>query len=128
MHTFVVPILGHERGLSASVIGAILGGFAVAATVIRLILPLLVGRLQEWQVITGAMLLTSLLLGIYPFTQEAWAMAVCSVLLGLSLGSVLSTGSAVASRLASREASQALPSGIDAAAWTSCSPSPRRRR
>jgi MFS family permease len=88
VHTFVVPILGHERGLSASVIGAILGGFAVAATVIRLILPLLVGRLQEWQIITGAMLLTSLLLGIYPFTQEAWAMAVCSVLLGLSLGSV----------------------------------------
>jgi hypothetical protein len=25
VHTFVVPILGHERGLSASVIGTILG-------------------------------------------------------------------------------------------------------
>ena len=88
VHTFVVPILGHERGLSASVIGSILGGFAVAATLIRLLLPLLVGRMHEWQVITGAMLLTSLLLGIYPFTQEAWAMAVCSILLGFSLGSV----------------------------------------
>jgi predicted MFS family arabinose efflux permease len=88
VHTFVVPILGHERGLSASVIGSILGGFAVAATLIRLMLPVLVGRLHEWQIITGAMLVTSMLLGIYPFTQQAWAMAVCSVLLGLSLGSV----------------------------------------
>ena len=29
VHTFVVPLLGHERGLSASVIGSILGAFAV---------------------------------------------------------------------------------------------------
>jgi predicted MFS family arabinose efflux permease len=31
VHTFVVPVLGHERGLSASVIGTILGAFAIAA-------------------------------------------------------------------------------------------------
>ena len=31
VHTFVLPVLGHERGLSASVIGSILGAFAVAA-------------------------------------------------------------------------------------------------
>ena len=35
VHTFVLPILGHERGLSASVIGSILGAFAIAAAVIR---------------------------------------------------------------------------------------------
>ena len=34
VHTFVVPVLGHERGLSASVIGAILGGFALAAAAV----------------------------------------------------------------------------------------------
>ena len=32
VHTFVVPVLGHERGLSATVIGSILGAFALAAT------------------------------------------------------------------------------------------------
>ena len=34
VHTFVVPIMGHERGLSASAIGSILGAFAIAAAII----------------------------------------------------------------------------------------------
>jgi len=88
VHTFVVPILGHERGLSASAIGSILGGFAIAAALIRMLLPFLAARLQEWQVITVAMLITSSLLAIYPWTHTAWTMGICSVLLGLSLGSV----------------------------------------
>jgi MFS family permease len=65
-----------------------LGGFAIAAALIRMLLPLLADRLQEWQVITAAMLVTSVLLGIYPWMQTAWTMGVCSVFLGLSLGSV----------------------------------------
>ncbi|NDF44766.1 MAG: MFS transporter [Betaproteobacteria bacterium] len=88
VHTFVVPILGHERDFSASAIGAILGGFAITATLIRISLPFIAARLQEWQVITGAMLSTAVLLGVYPLLQSAWAMGVCSALLGLSLGAV----------------------------------------
>jgi MFS family permease len=88
VHTFVVPILGHERDFSASAIGAILGGFAMTATLIRISLPFVAARLQEWQVITGAMLCTAVLLGIYPLLQTALAMGVCSALLGLSLGAV----------------------------------------
>ena len=34
---FVVPLLGYERGLSASVIGSILGAFAIAAALIRVL-------------------------------------------------------------------------------------------
>jgi MFS family permease len=81
VHTFVVPILGHERGLSASAIGSILGVFALAAAFIRMMMPFIAARLQEWQVVTGAMLITS-------FTETAWLMGACSVLLGLSLGGV----------------------------------------
>jgi MFS family permease len=88
VHTFVVPILGHERGLSASAIGSILGGFAIAAAFIRLMMPMVAARLQEWQVITGAMLITSIMLGVYPLMDTAWLMGACSVLLGLSLGGV----------------------------------------
>src|SRR5574344_2439238 len=58
VHTFVVPILGHERGLSASVIGSILGGFAIAAMVVRLVLPLLAKHVREWVVVLVAMLCT----------------------------------------------------------------------
>jgi MFS family permease len=88
VHTFVVPVLGHERGLSASVIGTILGGFAVAAASIRVVLPIIAARLKEWQVITFAMAATAVLFGIYPFLYSALAMGLCSVLLGTVLGTV----------------------------------------
>ena len=88
VHTFVLPVLGHERGYSASVIGMLLGSFAVAATLVRLAMPWLAAHLREWLVISGAMLLTGLLFGLYPFMPNALSMGVCSVLLGLVLGSV----------------------------------------
>jgi MFS family permease len=88
VHTFVVPVLGHELGLSASAIGAILGAFALAATGIRVVLPLMAAHLKEWVVVTTAMLATAVLFGIYPFMGSAMTMGICSVLLGVSLGSV----------------------------------------
>jgi len=88
VHTFVVPVLGHERGLSASVIGAILGSFALAATLIRVVMPFFAARVREWAVIATAMLITALLFAIYPFMRSSLAMGICSVLLGLALGSV----------------------------------------
>ena len=88
VHTFVVPVLGHERQLSASVIGGILGGFAVAAALVRLLIPVVAAQAREWHVTTAAMLSTALLFAVYPLMHSAWAMAICSVLLGFSLGSV----------------------------------------
>jgi MFS family permease len=88
VHTFVVPVLGHQRGLSASAIGSILGGFAIAAAVVRVLLPLIAAHLRERTVIAGAMITTAVLFGIYPFVQTALAMGMCSVLLGLALGTV----------------------------------------
>ncbi len=88
VHTFVVPVLGFERGISASVIGSILGAFAIAATLVRMLLPLLAAHLREWKVLVGAMLTTAVLFGIYPLMRSALAMGVCSVLLGFALGSV----------------------------------------
>jgi MFS family permease len=88
VHTFVVPVIGHEQGLNASTIGAILGAFAIAAAGVRMLIPLLAKHLREWAVVTGAMLMTAVLFGIYPFMQSAWSMGLCSVLLGVALGSV----------------------------------------
>jgi MFS family permease len=88
VHTFVVPVIGHERGIAASVIGSILGGFAVAAALIRVIMPMLAARLREWAVIAAAMSVTALLFAIYPFMETAAGMGFCSLLLGASLGSV----------------------------------------
>jgi len=88
VHTFVVPILGHERGLSASVIGSILGAFAIAAASIRVLMPLVAERLREWRVVLAAMVLAALLFMVYPLMPGAWEMGMCSILLGLVLGSV----------------------------------------
>ena len=88
VHTFVVPVLGHERGFSASVIGAILGAFAIAATLVRVALPFVASHVREWAVVTTAMLITATIFGVYPFMLSPLAMGVCSVLLGLALGSV----------------------------------------
>jgi MFS family permease len=88
VHTFVVPILGHERGFSASVVGFILGAFAVASALIRVVLPLVAKRLEEFRILTIAMVLAALIFAVYPLTQTATAMGVCSVLLGLTLGVV----------------------------------------
>jgi len=88
VHTFVVPVLGHERGFSASVVGTILGAFAIAAAFIRVCLPWISRHVQEHQIITGAMVCTALLFGLYPFMPTPWSMGLCSVLLGLVLGTV----------------------------------------
>jgi MFS family permease len=88
VHTFVVPVLGHERGLSASVIGTILGAFAIAAAAIRVLMPVIASRLAEWAVITGAMVMTAVLFSLYPLMHSAVAMGLCSVLLGVALGTV----------------------------------------
>ena len=88
VHAFVVPILGHERALSASVIGAILGGFAGAVFLVRLVIPALAHRLPESRVLVRAMWTSGAVLGVYPLVTSAWLMFTCAVLLGLALGSV----------------------------------------
>jgi MFS family permease len=88
VHLLIVPLIGVERGMNASAIGAILGGFALAATGIRVLMPLIAERLQEWAVIAGSMLVTTAVFAAYPFMPGAWGMAACSVVLGMALGVV----------------------------------------
>ncbi len=88
VHTFAVPILGHERGFSASTIGLVLGSFTLSVTGVRAFIPMLAHRLKEAQVVRGAMLSTAVVFSLYPFAQSPWLMAACAVLLGLPLGAV----------------------------------------
>ncbi|MET0334056.1 MAG: MFS transporter, partial [Rhizobacter sp.] len=88
LHSFIVPVIGHERGFSASAIGLILGAFAAAVAGVRVVIPFLSHRLREHQVLVGAMLLTAAVFCIYPLMQSAWLMAACAAALGLALGAV----------------------------------------
>lgn len=88
VHTFMVPVLGHERGLSASVIGAILGGFALTAAAIRLVLPWIARSWREWQLIAMAMVCSAVLFFMYPFMNQGLTMGLLSACLGIFLGMV----------------------------------------
>ncbi len=88
VHTFVVPVFGHEKGLSASLIGLVAGSFAVCAIVVRLMLPTIAARLEERQVLGIAMTVTALTFAAYPFAPNAWVMMGMSAILGLVLGCV----------------------------------------
>ncbi len=88
VHTFVIPILGHERGFSASAIGLVLGVFAASVALVRLLIPTLAHRLRESQVLFGAMLCTGAVFTVYPLVHSALMMGGCAILLGFALGSV----------------------------------------
>ena len=88
VHSFLVPILGHERGFSASAIGLILGVFATAVTGVRLAIPLIAHRLRESQVLVGAMLMCGVVFALYPLAHTAWVMGMYAIVLGLALGAV----------------------------------------
>lgn len=88
VHSFLVPILGHERGFSASSIGLILGVFAIAVAAVRVAIPAFAHRLREADVLVGAMLCCGLVFAVYPLAQSPWVMGACAVVLGLALGAV----------------------------------------
>jgi MFS family permease len=88
VHTFLVPVIGHELAFSATAIGAILGAFAVAATLVRLLIPVVAARLNEAHVVAGAMVSTAALFAVYPLVSSPWAMGALSVFVGFALGAV----------------------------------------
>ena len=87
-HSFVVPVIGHARGLSASSIGLILGGFAVAATVVRLAISRWADDLDERLALRCAMGLATAVCAVYAWLPGLPGMLVGSAVLGLALGSV----------------------------------------
>jgi predicted MFS family arabinose efflux permease len=88
VHSFLVPILGYERGFTASAIGLVLGVFATAVATVRLVIPFMAHRLREGRVLVAAMLTAGAVFAFYPFAQAAWVMGACAVVLGLALGAV----------------------------------------
>lgn len=87
-HAFALPLLGHERGLSASAIGAVLASYALASAAVRLAIPALAERLRARALMVGALALTAAVFLLYPLLHSVWAMAACAGALGLGLGAI----------------------------------------
>jgi MFS family permease len=88
VHAFAVPILGHELGFSATTIGFVLGTFTLSVTGVRLLVPVLAHRLDEVQIVRGAMVGTAIVFALYPLARTPVLMGGCAVLLGITLGAV----------------------------------------
>jgi predicted MFS family arabinose efflux permease len=86
VHQFLVPLFGSVRGLTATQIGLVLGSFAVATFVVRLLMPLLADHLSEWGAIALALLIAMAVYCVYPHLPSFWWMFAVSFVLGLGLG------------------------------------------
>jgi predicted MFS family arabinose efflux permease len=86
LFSFVIPIHGSQLGLSATTIGIILGAFGSAVFVVRLILPLVAHRIDEWRILIAAMLISGATLIAFPMVQGVPLLMALSFLLGMGLG------------------------------------------
>ncbi len=86
IHQFAVPLYGARLGLSASAIGLILGAYALATLVVRMLLPLFLTDISEWRALLAAMLVATAVYAAYPFFSSLEALLALSFVLGLGLG------------------------------------------
>ena len=83
---FYMPIYGHQIGLSASAIGMILGTFAVAAFVVRLVMPALVKRHGADTVLIWSLYVGGLSYLVFPAFESALLLGAMAFILGLGMG------------------------------------------
>jgi MFS family permease len=85
-HQFLVPIHATKEGLSASQIGLVMGSFAVATLIVRLLLPKFVDKLSHWQLLAIVLFIAAFCFAVYPLLPGAIGMMLISFILGLGLG------------------------------------------
>jgi MFS family permease len=83
---FYMPIYGHSIGLSASAIGMILGMFAVAAFVVRLVMPALVKRYTADTVLLWSLYVGAASYLLFPLFDTAVLLAAVAFMLGIGMG------------------------------------------
>ncbi|HEV7823065.1 MAG TPA: MFS transporter [Burkholderiales bacterium] len=86
LYNFYMPIYAHSVKLSATAIGVILATFSAATLVIRLFLPRMLKNHDEIRILTVAIFVAGIAYALFPFFENAWALAAISFLLGLGLG------------------------------------------
>ena len=86
LYAFFMPIYGHSIGLSATMIGVVLGAFASATFVVRILLPRLVRRWGEERIMTASLCVGGAAFLLFPFVHHVAALLMLSFALGLGLG------------------------------------------
>jgi predicted MFS family arabinose efflux permease len=83
---FVVPVLGHQRGFSATSIGLVLAAFSLGSFLVRMCVPQLVTRFCEWRMLLVAFVISAVSFVVLPFISQALLMMSLALMLGLGQG------------------------------------------
>lgn len=83
---FYMPIYGHSIGLSATRIGIILGTYAVAVLLTRLVMTALVKRSSEETVLYVSLAMAAVACVLFPLVTSSYMLGVISFALGIGLG------------------------------------------
>jgi MFS family permease len=87
LFTFMMPVYGASIGLSASMIGVVMGCFAAATFSIRLALPYLTRRVTAWRLMSMALLTAGIVFALFPLAKTAAPLMALAFFLGVGLGS-----------------------------------------
>jgi MFS family permease len=83
---FYMPIYGHSIGLSASRIGFVLSMVAVAAFVVRVLMPALVRQMGEDTLLASSLIVGGVTFLVFPLFKDAAVLSLIAFVLGLGLG------------------------------------------
>jgi len=86
LFSLYLPIYAHGLGLSASAIGAILASFFVGAAAIRIVLPQLINRLGENNLLTGGLFIAALGFLLMPVFAHPVMLGLVSFVFGMGIG------------------------------------------
>jgi MFS family permease len=86
LFNFYLPIYAHGRGFSATQIGVLMGAFAAALLLVRVIMPHLAQRTSEERVLSGTLLLGAATCVMFPLVESYALLLLLSFVLGLGLG------------------------------------------
>lgn len=86
VYQFLMPIYGRAIDLSATAIGVVMSAFGISIILVRIVLPSIVRRTGEAQMLTYAMFIACVAFFLFPFFQSPWPLAAASFLLGIGCG------------------------------------------
>ncbi len=86
LFAFYLPVYAHSLNFSATVIGLILGAFAIAGFITRFAMPALLRRWRAERVMFACLLLAACAFAVFPVSIDLYYMLTVAFVLGLGLG------------------------------------------
>lgn len=86
LFAFYVPVFAHQIGLSATIIGVILGSYAFAILLTRFMLGSLVRHLRPDQIMFGFLLFAACAFAVFPLMRNVYALMSTAFMIGIGVG------------------------------------------